>query len=110
MRRWERLGEGHARRHPPPPAPSSRPTPRAAAARADRPALSRHRAAPAYPDRAAAASIAVAAAPLAALDPRAVLHRPVPRAAHAPRAPYLQQRSEEHTSELQSLKRNSVAS
>src|SRR3546814_3126131 len=101
MRRWERLGEGHARRHPPPPAPSSRPTPRAAAARADRPALSRHRAAPAYPDRAAAASIAVAAAPLAALDPGAVLHRPVPRAAHARRA----LRSEEHKSELPSLMR-----
>src|SRR3546814_743932 len=82
----------HNPTHPPPPAPSSRPTPRAAAARADRPALSRHRAAPAYPDHDAVASIAVAAAPLAALDPGAVLHRPVPRAAHARRALYLQQR------------------
>src|SRR3546814_16275610 len=78
MRRWERLGEGHARRHPPPPAPSSRPTPRPAAARPDRPALSRHRAAPPYPDRAPAASISGAASPLAALDPRAVLTLPVP--------------------------------
>src|SRR3546814_14472531 len=49
-------------------APPARPAPRAAPPRADRPALSRGRAAPAYPDDATARRGPLAAPPLAAVD------------------------------------------
>src|SRR3546814_14499454 len=73
-------------RHSAHPAPPARPAPRAAAARADGSALSRGRAAPAYPDGAAARRRAVAAPPLAAVDRVGRVHRALPGAPYARRS------------------------